>query len=167
MSLKGAWLCFDWWLMKTWTGSISVHKGYMCMHEHHSIHICLGKFLFPFIQWMGLLCTNSWCCKCVALTTVKTFSMDLSMPATETFQNPSVFCHACVTVYIACLWATLFDFVSVPALGLALFTMHAEKFMANWKTMGHRLVDHIQIFMNCELRFSKVLNLKVGKYFSK
>lgn len=95
--------------MKIRTCSISVHKGYMCKHAHHSIHrVCLGKFLFPFIQWMGLLCTNSWCCKSVAVTTMRTFSGNLSMPAAETLHNPSGSCHACMTVYVSCSWAALF-----------------------------------------------------------
>lgn len=154
--------------MKIRTCSISAHKGYMCKHAHHSIHkVCLGKFLFPFIQWMGLLCTNSWCCKSVAVTTMRTFSGNLSMPAAETLHNPSGSCHACMTVYVLCLWAALFECVCMPALGLALFTMHAEKFMAHCKSMDCRLVDYVQIFMNCKLKFSKVLNLNVVKHLSK
>ena len=39
--------------MKIRTCSVSVHKGYMCMHAHHSIHkVCLGKFFSPsFSEW--------------------------------------------------------------------------------------------------------------------
>lgn len=48
-----------------------------------------------------------------------------------------------------------------------MFTMHAEKFMAHCKSMDHRLVDYVQFFMNCKLKFSKVLNLNVGKHLSK
>ncbi|OWK60613.1 Collagen alpha-1(IV) chain [Lonchura striata] len=53
----------------------------------------------------------------------------------------------------------------VSALGLSLFAMHADKVMTSSKTMDHGLVGHIQIVMNCELRFSKVLNLKGCKAF--
>lgn len=55
----------------------------------------------------------------------------------------------------------------MSALGLALFATHADKVMASSKTMDPGLVGHIQIFMNCDLRFSRVLNLKIGKHLSK
>lgn len=50
----------------------------------------------------------------------------------------------------------------MTALGLALFAMHADKVMASSKTIDPGLIGHIQIFMNYELRLSRVLNLKTG-----
>lgn len=132
---------------------------YMCMHAHHSIHkVYSGKFLFPFIQWMGLLCTNSWCCKYVAVTTVRTLSVVLSMPCTEAHPVPAmpVECLRCMFVSYT-IWMCL-----CASTGLGTVCNACWQIMASSKTMGH-----IQIFMNRELRFSKVLNLKVGKHLSK
>lgn len=56
--------------------------------------------------------------------------------------------------------------VCMPALGLAVFTMHAEKFVTDCKSTSHRLADHIRIFMSSEVRF-KVLDLIAGKCLSK
>lgn len=143
------------------------HRGHLCIHAHRSVHkVCLGKFLFPSFT-DDLLCTNPWCCKQEAVTAVRTFSGDFSMPAAETLQNPPGSCHACWTVLGARLQATLSVMCLNASAGIGAVCNACWTVRGQLSTVGHRSADRIQTVMNCELRFSKVLNWKVGKHLSK
>lgn len=92
----------------------------------------------------------------------------LSMPAAEQFK-PHLVPTIPVWLFMLHVCEHVLECVCMPAPRLTLFTviMHAEKFTAIYRAMGQRLVDQIQFFMNCELRFTEVFNMKVGKHSSK